>query len=92
MNELKELKELNMGRFSIPKNDIDSNLEMVAAVFSDLKMVVVRAEMMFCSDKIEYYGFSEKFEKIKKGSLVPEYDLHVKNVNGKYDSVFVVRV
>ena len=70
------------GKFCLEDAFVRNNPEIVAKAFSDMQFVAVRAESMFCYEKIEYFGISSKFQEIEKGMMVPEYlvDIIMKQV------------
>ena len=65
------------GKFYLEETFVRENPEIVAKAFSDMQFVAVKAESMFCSIQIEYYGISSKFKEIEKGMLIPEYRVDI---------------
>ncbi len=62
----------NIGKFSIPRFLIDTSPEEVALALS--VMVVLRAEMQYHTDSIEYVAHCpEHFAEVAEGSLTPSY-------------------
>lgn len=51
---------MNIGCFSIPRIIIDSHPEVAKEILKDL--IIVRAEMMFWSNSIEYTALNDQFE------------------------------
>jgi hypothetical protein len=67
------------GRFFIPSSIIDdpNNRHILRLLFS--KIIVVRAEFLYCRMGIEYQAISEEFDEIEEYSETPIY-------NVKYDN------
>jgi len=73
-----------LGRFAIPRRMIQLDVNAVMDLLSD--MVVVRAELIYASDAIEYIAISHKyFAEVPEGSSPPIY-----NFQRRDDGVFVV--
>lgn len=77
--------ERRLGRFTISTNVIDTSPEIVMLCLS--KVVVVRAEMMFAEQYVEYTGFSPLFDKLAIGALIPLYELVVSRDFGPNQTV-----
>lgn len=60
------------GRFAISAETIGRKPESVLGIMG--KCVVVRAEMIYCSDEIEYTALCDLFDKVKTGYVTPEYE------------------
>jgi len=60
----------NIGRFSI--DSIENKLKEAQVVLAGL--VVVRAEMVFHNDRIEYTALGEAFAPVNEGDEIPIYD------------------
>ena len=80
----------NLGRFSLPRGDVN-NPEILAQVFSILKIVPVRIEMLFTEDKLEYTAIGERFPEVPRGRMIPEYELIVTTQAGKYVELVEVK-
>lgn len=66
----------NLGRFSITRELVDTDPEKVSQIFTLLKLVPVRVEMMY-PDKFDYIAISERFPEVKLGEMIPEYTLKI---------------
>lgn len=77
----------NKGRFSIDLHEVREKPEEVAKIMSLLNVVIVRAEALFISDKIQYEGLSPYFEEVGTGYVMPEYDIIVHYVDGLINKV-----
>ena len=60
-----------LGKFSIDRDYIDTHPGTVQQILSTV--IVVRAEMMWDMDRIEYIGISHSFEALPWGSKTPWY-------------------
>lgn len=65
-----------LGQFSIGRQFVRDQPEIVAKAFHDMKLVVVRAETSFMDD-IEYFGISEMFDEVPTGTMIPEYNVDI---------------
>jgi hypothetical protein len=61
------------GRFSITRMILLQQPEVLLAVMSH--MLIVRAESMFDSDKIEYIAYSNLFDTISESEPTPSYTI-----------------
>ena len=60
------------GKFLISKDLLESlDSEKLNLLFKDI--LIVRAEMIFHLDQVEYYAYSEHFDEVDLGFVVPEY-------------------
>lgn len=71
------MNKRNVGKFSVSCEFIFQDAEKMAAIFSLLKIIPVRAEYMFHNETIEYIAISDKFEEVPEGNPVPEYTLTI---------------
>ena len=60
-----------IGRFSISIDVIQDNSDMVKEVFKGL--IVVRAEMLYHSQAIEYTALGDCFDTVPEGEIPPYY-------------------
>lgn len=82
-SEMSEMKYNNVGKFSIDANEIEFRLEEAKDLFSSLRILVLRAEMMYHNNTIEYMGICHKFRSIAENEVVPSYNLTViRNIEG----------
>jgi hypothetical protein len=65
------------GVFEITRYFIEEQPESVVDMFSKLKMIVVRAEMLYHKNAIEYTAMSPFFEKLEMGYVTPFYKIEV---------------
>lgn len=66
----------NLGRFSITRELVDTDPEKVSQVFTLLKLVPVRVEMIY-PGKFNYIAISERFPEVEFGKMIPEYTLKI---------------
>lgn len=59
----------HLGKFMIC--DIDNCMREAKVVLA--RVVVVRAEMIYAKDGIEYTAISDDFDAIDEGDIIPEY-------------------
>jgi hypothetical protein len=55
------MTKYNIGIFRMDAKAIRENPDRIAAIFSLLKVVIVKAELLFSSDTVEYVGISPFF-------------------------------
>lgn len=65
------------GKFGIGANLIDENPGLVSAILSTV--IVVRAEMIYANNVIEYIGVSPLFAEVPYGEMIPWYKCKVDN-------------
>jgi len=66
-----EFTRANKGKFYVAAHLLESEPSVVLAVLEG--MVIVRAEMLYHNDKVEYFAFGPMFDELPKGATVPEY-------------------
>jgi hypothetical protein len=59
------------GKFSLPLELINTSPRTVLKILKDV--IIVRAEVMYVSNSIEYYGISDQFDEISDRCVVPTY-------------------
>ena len=59
------------GRFSMPARWADEYRSELLRVMG--KCIVLRAEQMYSSDRIEYWAVSDHFRELPEAEIVPEY-------------------
>lgn len=62
-----------LGKFTINSVMIERNPEIVRAVMG--RCIIVRCEMLFEIDALEYVAISPFFDVVDRGTLSPEYDV-----------------
>jgi len=74
-----------IGKFWISINLIHEHHDEVVEMFYKLKIVIVRSEVMYHKDSIEYVGISPEFREVPLNEVLPEYNLvvTVNTENGK---------
>ena len=69
-----------VGKFSISNVMLERNFDIARSILS--KCVVVRCEMMFANNLLEYVAISPEFDEIEPGETAPEYEVQISD-NGK---------
>jgi len=70
------------GRFSIDRRFIEDDPDKISNMFSELKIIVLRAEMLYHKDAIEYIAYSPFFDMVPDGYIPTEYNIIVhKNID-----------
>ena len=67
----------NIGKFLLSAKYIKLYPHKALKLMTALGVVVVRAEMMFHNDSIEYTAICDKFEEVEPNTKVPHYDLGI---------------
>lgn len=67
-----------IGRFTIGRTVIEDTPEVALAVMR--KVIVVRAEMMYAADTVEYVALSPDFQVVEGGCSAPEYRVIVTEI------------
>ena len=66
---------MRIGKFRVSRELVENHHDEVVEMFCQLKIVVVRAEMMYAGDYIEYMGISPKFKDNDLMYIPPEYTI-----------------
>jgi hypothetical protein len=69
------MRDRRLGRFAMSRQLVELDPETARAVMG--RVIVVRCEMMYASDTLEYIAVSPDFDEVRHGSVVPEYDVHI---------------
>ena len=69
-----------VGKFSISNIMLERNFGIVRSILS--KCVVVRCEMIFANNLLEYVAISPEFDEREPGETIPEYEVQIGD-NGK---------
>jgi hypothetical protein len=77
----------NYGRFSISSELIRRNPKAVIDAFNKLGLLVVRAEMLYAEQAIEYTAYCESFEHVPEGTIIPEYIIRITTDNDIFSLV-----
>lgn len=67
----------NIGIFEIHEGLIRDDPERMAEVFALMKLVPVRAEMLFAYGVVEYTGISAVFPEVEANCKIPKYELKI---------------
>jgi len=62
-----------IGRFAMSLQLAEQNPETARAVMG--RCIVVRCEMMYAHETLEYVALSPYFDEVPQGMIVPEYDV-----------------
>jgi hypothetical protein len=73
-------KIIKVGKFSVSRRVIDEQPALARKLMRDI--IIVRAEMSYVQDSIEYIGICDEFEPISELTPVPEYNI-TKNGYGR---------
>ena len=71
----------NIGIFEIHEGLIRNEPERVAEVFAFMKLVPVRAEMLFAHGVVEYTAISAVFPEVELNHKIPKYELKITRSN-----------
>lgn len=83
----------NLGSFRITAFMIEKNPEVIAEVFSRLKIVPLKVEYRPDVQAFEYLAIGEKFEELKKFEVALAYEFVIKkNESGNIESVEAVKI
>jgi len=78
---LKAIKERRIGEFSVSSELLKSGPdELMDLLFS--RVLIVRAEISFINDYVEYQAYSPEFEPIEPNYTAPKYIARLKEVDG----------
>lgn len=69
---------LRIGRFSISRSIIDRHPVVACKLLRDI--VIVRAELNYATDAVEYTGLSEKFDLVNRFGLPPQYLIEIEGI------------
>ena len=83
----KKMLKNRKGRIRVAGSILKSEQEMLAETFAALKFVPIRIVPCPSRDAYDYVGFSERFEEIKEGGIIPCYDAIVREHEGKVSRV-----
>ena len=62
-----------VGKFKMSHRLLRADLDNIRWVLSHF--VIVRAESLYYDDTIEYVAYSELFDEIPEGEIIPEYEI-----------------
>lgn len=62
-----------IGRFAISKQLIEHDPDTARAILG--RCIVVRCEMIYAHDTLEYVALSQDFDEVSQREIVPQYDV-----------------
>ena len=71
------MKRENLGIFYVDLGVIQDNPQLIADMFQTVSMIIVRAEMMFSSNAIEYMAMCDQFALVAPGCSPPRYEVQL---------------
>jgi len=71
------MKNRRLGKFTISSMMIERSPEIVRAVMG--RCIIVRCEMLFEFDALEYVAISPDFDEVQPGMISPKYDVITDN-------------
>jgi len=72
-----------LGKFTISDYLISKYPDKVAAAFSKMQLIVVRAEYIWGQGKISYTALSPLFRNVPGGEIIPHYNITINDLNGE---------
>lgn len=66
-----------LGRFAMSRQLVERDPETARAIMG--RCIVVRCEMMYAHDTLEYVALSPDFDEVQHGEIAPEYDVIISN-------------
>ena len=64
-----------IGRFALSRLIVERDQETARAIMG--RCIVLRCEMMYHMNALEYIAMSPDFDEIEQGMIAPEYDVHI---------------
>ena len=89
MGDAKELNSRQLGKFLLSAKYIKEHPGKALTLMTAIGAVVVRAEMLFHNESIEYTAISDRFGEVPEGQQTPHYDIGVTE-DGNGDILTVV--
>lgn len=77
MFKRKAMTNRRLGKLNIPVDDINEFDSTAKRALG--KCIVVRAEVLFSSNSVEYIVISDHFREVPFGEMIPSYDIIVNN-------------
>lgn len=81
------MNKRNLGIFYIQSKVIQDNPQLIADMFKALNMIIVRAEMLFQMDSIEYMAICDQFALVTPGCSPPRYEVQLRTRHVKKDII-----
>lgn len=67
--------ERRLGRFALSRMMIERDQETARAIMG--RCIIVRCEMMYESNTLEYLALSPDFDELQQGMMAPAYEVHI---------------
>jgi len=67
-----------IGEFELMMDTVENEPELVADIFSKMKFIPTKAEMLWGKGVFVYQGYSKIFNKIDIGKTIPFYKIQIK--------------
>ena len=72
-----------IGRFAMSRQLVERDPETARAVMG--RVIVVRCEMMYMYNTLEYMALSPDFDEVPEGMIAPEYDVHISDSGSRIE-------
>jgi len=69
------MRTRRIGRFAISRELVERDQEIARKIMG--RCIIVRCEMMYHADSLEYMAMSPDFDEIDQGMIAPEYEVHI---------------
>ena len=69
------MRARRIGKFAISIELVERDQETARKIMG--RCIVVRCEMMYHTNTLEYLAMSPDFDEIEKGMIAPEYEVHI---------------
>ena len=67
--------ERRIGRFVLSRMTIERDQETARAIMG--RCIILRCEMMYHMNALEYIAMSPDFDEIEQGMIAPDYEVHI---------------
>ena len=81
------MKRENLGIFYVNLEVIQDNPQLIADMFQAVNMIIVRAEMMFSNNTIEYMAMCDQFALVGAGRSPIRYEVQLSTRHVKKDII-----
>lgn len=78
---------MRIGRFGISLTLAEREQELARAIMG--KCIIVRCEMMYETNRLEYVAISDEFDEVPQGAMAPEYEVHISEGGARIEFVRV---
>ena len=72
-----------IGRFAMSRQLVERDPETARAVMG--RVIVVRCEMMYETDTLEYMALSPDFDEVPQNEIAPAYDVMISDGGGRIE-------